>query len=51
MSNAQKPNKKLRTKSNRKTGTAGPRAKKNRFKHGIGKNALRSKNSGKKGSR
>ncbi len=49
MSNKQKQNKHLRTKSVKKTGRAGPRAKQSRFKHGIGKNAQRSKNSGKKG--
>ena len=46
MSNAQKPNKKLRTKSNNKTGRAGKRAKaKGRLRHGKGKNALRRKSS------
>jgi hypothetical protein len=50
MSLKQHQNKHLRTKSNKKSGRAGPRAnRRSRFQHGKGKNAFRSKNSGKKG--
>jgi len=51
MCNAQKPNKHARNKSNRKTGTAGSRAKNNRFKHGRGKDASRARTGGKKRGR
>lgn len=47
MSNSQKPNKHLRTKSNHKTTTAGSRANK-RLNHGVGKNANKYRNKGKK---
>ena len=39
MSLKQKPNKHLKTKSNKKTGTAGSRAKR-RKKHGVGKKKI-----------
>lgn len=51
MTNAQKPNKKLRTKSNHRTTTKGSRGKRSSvFKHGIGKSLVK-KDNGKKSRR